>query len=159
MILVLLGTHELPFERLLVELEKLKKRNVIEEDILVQAGNTPFESEFLKIKDFVTYEEMDELYDKASIIITHAGTGSVITGLKKGKKVIAVPRLKKYGEHNDDHQLELASVFEQNNHVLVWNDDQELESVIKAIEDFNPEPFNSKRAQLLSVLEDFIENI
>ena len=49
----------------------------------------------LNLKPFVSYDEMDKLLDQAKYIITHAGTGSILSGLKKGKKVIAAPRLKR----------------------------------------------------------------
>ena len=50
--------------------------------------------------------------EKANIVITHGGTGAIIGAVKKGKKVIAVPRLAKYGEHVDDHQLQLIKKFD-----------------------------------------------
>ena len=50
--------------------------------------------------------------EKANIVITHGGTGAIIGAVKKGKKVIAVPRLAKYGEHVDDHQLQLIKQFD-----------------------------------------------
>lgn len=158
MILVLIGTHELPFTRLLNEVEKLKLNGGVEEDIVVQNGHTPYESDVLTLKPFVSYQEMNELYDRARLIITHAGTGSVITGLKKGKKVIAAPRLKKYGEHNDDHQLELMQAFEEAGHILSWNDGDSLLDLLKQLEDFEPTPFQSKRKQMFRLLEDFIDN-
>jgi len=65
-----------------------------------------------------------ELYDRASLIITHAGTGSLIKGVKKGKKVIAIPRLVKLGEHIDDHQLEILNEFVQMEYVIPWNENR-----------------------------------
>lgn len=82
MILVTLGTQKQSFKRLLDYIEKSN----IEEEIIVQAGYTKYESKKMKIMDFVSYEEMDNLINKADIIITHGGTGSIIGPLKKGKR-------------------------------------------------------------------------
>ena len=159
MILVLLGTHELPFTRLLKEVEKLKLYGVTEDEIIVQNGNTLFESNFMTLMPFVSYDEMEELVDKARLIITHAGTGSILSGLKKGKKIIAAPRLAKYGEHNDDHQLEIAQVFEEQGHILVWRDGDKLEDLVKKAENFLPTPFLSKKEKMIEILKNFIDSI
>ncbi|UOQ87051.1 PssE/Cps14G family polysaccharide biosynthesis glycosyltransferase [Gracilibacillus salinarum] len=159
MILVLLGTHELPFQRLLDEIETLKNSGKIEEEIVVQSGHTDFKSKEMKIIPFINYDELEELYEQASLIITHAGTGSVITGLKKDKRVIAAPRLKQHGEHNDDHQLELAKVFEESGHILIWNDGDDLEEIIQISRQFSPNKFISQKKKMLGLLEDYIDNI
>jgi UDP-N-acetylglucosamine transferase subunit ALG13 len=159
LILVLLGTHELPFTRLIKEVERLKLEGIIDDDIIVQNGNTKFESEVLTLKPFVSFEEMDRLVEESRLIITHAGTGSIISGLKKKKIVIAAPRLAKYNEHNDDHQLELAEVFEEQGHILVWRDGEKLEDVLKKVEAFEPKPFVSKKEKMLNLLQDFIDSI
>lgn len=159
MILVLLGTHELPFKRLVAEIERLKKEAIIKEEVVVQNGHTAYKSEVLTLKQFVSYEEMEKLVDEARLIITHAGTGSVISALKKGKKVIAVPRLKKYGEHNDDHQLELAQTFLEKGHVLLYRDSDDLGSIIEQTVAFIPEPFQSEQGKMFSILKDFIDNV
>ncbi|SDM54787.1 PssE/Cps14G family polysaccharide biosynthesis glycosyltransferase [Sediminibacillus halophilus] len=158
MILVVLGTHELPFTRLLDEVDRLKQERIIKEEVIVQHGHTPYKSEQLTLKPFVSYEEMDALYEDAGLVITHAGTGSVITGLRKGKTVIAAPRLKKYGEHNDDHQLQLVEAFTAQGHILSWNDGEKLEAVIKQAKDFIPKPFQSGKQRLQEILTDFIDH-
>ncbi|WP_053218145.1 PssE/Cps14G family polysaccharide biosynthesis glycosyltransferase [Virgibacillus senegalensis] len=158
MILVVLGTHELPFTRLLDEVERLKRTNFIKEEVVVQHGHTPYASELLTLKTFVTYEEMEALYEKASLVITHAGTGSVITGLRKGKTVIAAPRLKKYGEHNDDHQLQLVEAFTAQGHILSWHDGDRLEAVMNQAKHFVPKAFHSGKHRLQQILTDFIDH-
>lgn len=159
MILVLLGTHELPFTRLLKEVEKLKNEGIIDDEIIVQNGNTHYESDVLTLKPFVSYEEMEKLVEQARLIITHAGSGSIISGIKKGKVVIAAPRLEKYGEHNDNHQLELAQVFQEQGHILVWNDGEILGDIYNQALNFVPKPFISKKEKMIKLLKDFIESI
>lgn len=157
LILVVLGTHELPFLRLLNDVEQLKATGAIEEDVFVQKGHTPFESAHMTVKDFVSYDEMSELYDQASLIITHGGTGSIVTGLKKGKRVIAVARLLKYGEHNDDHQQEIIDEFVKAGYLLEWEEGTPLIGVIERAQNFDPQPFVAGREKILNLLRDFID--
>ena len=53
-----------------------------------------------------------------NILITHGGVGSIISGLKKDKKVIAVPRLEKYKEHVNDHQLQIIENFNNKKYII-----------------------------------------
>ena len=82
MILVTLGTQKQSFTRLLNLIEKAN----IKDEIIVQAGHTKYESKKMKILDFIDYQEMEKLIEKADLIITHGGTGSIVTPLKKEKK-------------------------------------------------------------------------
>ena len=63
-------------------------------------------------------KEFNETIEKSDYIITHGGVGSIIDSLKKNKKVIAVPRLGKYNEHVNDHQVEIIESFNENNFSL-----------------------------------------
>ena len=76
----------------------------------------------------ISQEDFSNYMQKADLIITHGGVGSIITALNHGKKVIAAPRLSKYGEHVNDHQLQIIKCFEQKNYILkqllMMNDDE-----------------------------------
>jgi UDP-N-acetylglucosamine transferase subunit ALG13 len=157
LIFIVLGTHELPFDRLLKEVDKQILEGNINEKVLVQAGHTKYRSEHMEFFDFTTYEHMSELYKEANFIITHGGTGSITTGMKMQKKVIAVPRLVKYGEHNDDHQLEIVKQFQETGHILYWNEPMELADILREIETFQPAPFVSGNSQILSLIKGFID--
>ena len=96
MILVLLGTQNNSFHRLLEEIQKNIDNGNIKEKVIVQKGYTKFESEKMTLYTQLPPEEIQKLIENADLIITHGGVGSIITSMQKGKKVIAVPRLKKY---------------------------------------------------------------
>ena len=107
MILVMLGTQNNSFHRLLEKIDKLIEEKKIQDKVIVQAGYTKYESKNMKIFGLIPEEELERYQEQADLIITHGGVGSIISSLKKGKKVIAVPRLHKYGEHVNDHQKEI----------------------------------------------------
>lgn len=139
MILVTLGTQKQPFLRLLNYIENSN----IEEKIIVQAGHTIFSSEKMELFSFKDYKEMGNLIKKASIIITHGGTGSIIEPLKLNKKVIVCARKKKYGEHIDDHQEEIVELFVKEGFVLELNELNDINEVINRIKKFKPKTYNS----------------
>lgn len=157
LIFVVLGTHELSFKRLLVEVESLIKNKVIEDKVIVQAGHTKFQSSLMEIHNFVSYQQMDQWFEQSDYVISHAGTGSVLGGLKKGKTVIAVPRLKKYYEHNDDHQLQLLEMLGGQGHIIPCHELKNLKKAVQAVQLFKPKPFVSGKDKICTLLETYIE--
>ncbi len=148
MILVTLGTQKQSFKRLLEKIENSK----VEDEIIVQAGYTEFNSKKMKIIDFINYAEMEKLVDKADLIITHGGTGSILGPLKKNKKVIACARLAKYGEHVDNHQEELVSIFAKEGYILELREDDKLDDLLSKIDKFKPKKY-------VSNTDNFIDNL
>ena len=106
----------------------------------------------MKIIDFINYAEMEKLVDKADLIITHGGTGSILGPLKKNKKVIACARLAKYGEHVDNHQEELVSIFAKEGYILELREDDKLDDLLSKIDKFKPKKY-------VSNTDNFIDNL
>lgn len=153
MILVTLGTQKEQFKRLLDYIENSQ----IEDEIIVQSGHTKYESKKMKLFDFIPYEEMEKYIKKADVIITHAGTGSVLMPLKMGKKVIVCARLSKYEEHIDDHQQQLADIFSEEEYVLELNENNSLDELFKKIKTFKPKKFISNSENFIKKLKAEIE--
>ena len=113
MILVMLGTQNNSFHRLLEKIQEMIDKKVIKEEVIVQAGRTKFESKDMEILGIVPEKKLKKLMEKADLIITHGGVGSIVTALKLHKKVIAVPRLSGFNEHVNDHQIEIVDTFDK----------------------------------------------
>ena len=130
MIFVTIGTQKQSFSRLfnLIEHSDLLK----DENIIAQAGNTKFQSRIMKIYEFLSEEQMKEYINEAEFVICHGGVGSIFNALNMGKKVLAVPRLKKYEEHIDDHQLEICKELTSKNYIKMYDETRLFEDVIKA---------------------------
>ncbi len=158
MILVLLGTQNNSFIRLLEAIQKNIDNKVITDEVIVQAGFTKFESKDMKIVDLIDKEELSKLQDKADLIITHGGVGSIISSLKKGKKVIVVPRLKKYDEHVNNHQLQIARRFEQEGYVKHVINLKNLGKVIESMNSFTPRHYENDESNVLTIIENYINN-
>ncbi len=154
MILVTLGTQKEAFPRLLDYIEKSK----IKDKIIVQAGHTKYQSKKMEIFDFISYDEMQKLIDKASLIITHGGTGSILMPLKSSKKIIAVPRLKKYLEHVDDHQTQIVDVFQEEGYILSCNDGDDFNEIYDKSINFKPKKYVSNTENFIKNLKKEIDN-
>lgn len=159
MILVLLGTQNNSFHRLLEEIERLIQNQVIKEKVIVQAGYTKYTSENMKILDFVSKEELEELQRKADLIITHGGVGSILLSITKDKKVIAIPRLHEYREHVNDHQKEIVELFHKKGYIIGIQSVEELEKAIEQIEEFKPNKYRQNNDKMLKIIEDFIDKV
>lgn len=149
MILVTLGTQKQSFVRLLEYIEKSK----ITDEIIVQAGHTKFVSSKMQVFDFIDYDKMNEYIEKADLIITHAGTGSIVSALQKGKKVIACARKAEYLEHVDNHQEEIVEVFYDEGYILKIDETINLDDLMKEVLKFKPKKFVSNTDKFIKKLE------
>jgi len=159
MILVLLGTFQIEFPRPLMVIEQLLQENKLQEKVIVQNGFTNFNSSLLDMRPFMSSEELDQLYKESRIIITHAGTGSLMKGIKMGKKIISIPRLKKYGEHIDDHQLEIHTELANLQYIYPWNDGDSLEKILIDLENFHPVEYISHKNDMINYLKSYIDSL
>lgn len=159
MVLVTLGTQDKKFYRLLDAVETAIQDGVIT-DVVVQAGfSSDYKSDKMKIFDLIPTSEFDRLIDKCDILITHGGAGSIITGLKHNKKIIAAPRLKKYNEHTNDHQLQLISNFKQSGYIIALDDFNKLSELIKKIDEFTPRKFVSNQKNFIRRVKNIIDKM
>ena len=112
MIFITLGSQKFQFDRLLKEVDRLIADGVIQEKVFAQIGASEYLPQSYTYERFLDRQRFAEIMDQCDTVITHGGTGVIIGAVKKGKKVIAVPRLAKYGEHVDNHQLQLLHQFD-----------------------------------------------
>ena len=158
MIFVTLGTQDKSFERLLKQIDKEIERGIIKEKVIVQAGHTKYESKNMEIFDLVSSEEFEEYMDACNILITHGGAGSILTGIKKKKIVIAAARLSKYKEHNNDHQKQIIKEFSGKGYILELRDFDKLGKVLEKAKTFKPKKFVSNTDNMVKLVSDYIED-
>lgn len=158
MILVTLGTQKQSFIRLLKMIDKCIENGTITDKVIVQAGHTKYDTKNMEIFDFVSISELDKLVSECDLLITHGGVGSIMTALRKGKKVIAVARLFKYKEHVNDHQLQIVNEFSNKNYILNA-DENNFEEVVKKAKNFKPSPFKSKADDIIRLINNYINNL
>ena len=131
MIFVTVGTHEQPFDRLTKKINEIAKK-MPDERIIVQYGYSNYIPNYCICKKMMDYDEMEEKYKKANIIITHGGPASFIKSLQYGKVPIVIPRMKEFNEHVNNHQLEFVKQIEKKEkNIIAIYDINDLENAIK----------------------------
>lgn len=136
MIYVTLGTQAKDFSRCMKMVEELVVEANIKDKVVAQTGYTTYHPTNVECFDFVSEDKYQELMENADIIISHAGTGALFSSIKKGKKVIAVARLAKYGEMVNDHQTEIVRKLSGEGYILDGTYD--LKTAWKKVPSFIP---------------------
>lgn len=155
MIFVSLGTQDKAFVRILDILENAD----IDEEIIVQAGFTKYQSNKLKIYEYLEVDKMNQLISEARIIICHGGVGTIMKALDASKVVIACPRLAKYGEHQNDHQLQIVNNFSKNGYLLALNDGDDIHELLKRADSFKPKKIEFNNDNFCDKLENYLKTI
>lgn len=159
MIFVTLGSQKFQFNRLLIEIDRLIEEGKITEKVFAQTGYSDYKPKNYKFNKFLNRDEFNDIMSKCDKVITHGGTGSIIGAIKKRKKVIAIPRLSEFGEHVDDHQLQITKQFSDMNLSRSINKIDELEECLVEIEKLKFNFYVSNTKNILDSIEDFIEKI
>ena len=157
MIFITLGSQKFQFNRLLKSVDELIEGG-LDEEVFAQIGYSNYKPKNYKYKEFLDREEFSEVINCSDIVITHGGTGAIIGAVKKRKKVIAVPRLAKYGEHVDDHQFQLVSQFRELD--LIYScEDGDLKSAIETVKKTKYKEYESNTQTIMNSLEEFIKEV
>ena len=131
MIFVTVGTHEQPFDRLVSEIDTLKRDGVIQEEVFIQTGYSTFEPQYCRWSKLIPYGDMVKNTEDARIVITHGGPASFLMPLQMGKIPIVVPRQCRFGEHVNDHQLAFGKeVLARRKNILLVEDISTLRDVL-----------------------------
>lgn len=159
MIFITLGSQKFQFNRLLKAVDDLVQRKIIKEDVFAQIGYSDYQPQNYSYKKFLDRDEFARMEEKSEIVITHGGTGAIIGAVKKDKKVIAVPRLAKFGEHVDDHQLQLLDEFEKMQIIVACYDTDKLEDAYRLVQTKKLKKYKSNKKRIIDSIEEFLTGI
>lgn len=159
MIFITVGSQKFQFDRLLKEIDILIEKGIITEEVFGQIGYSDYTPKNYNYKKFLNRVEFMDLMKTCNKVITHGGSGAIIGAIKQNKKIIAVPRLAIYGEHVDDHQLEIVSEFEKNGLICSIKEIDELENSICEVEELKFKDYISNTQNIINEIEEFINKI
>lgn len=154
-----LGTQKFQFNRLVSALNDLVERGIYKpEEIVMQS------SVYEEIPKFTHYELIpsslfDRLIDDAELVITHSGVNSIISCMRRKKPLVIVPRLKMYGEHVDNHQVEIAALMKRKYDVIVVEDLTKLSEAIVEAKHHEYKPWVSHNAELISAIAALVDKL
>lgn len=160
MIFITVGT-QLPFERLIEAMDQWSGDNPSTE-VFAQVGETKYPAKHMKTCIGLSPEDYQKHFDQASVIVSHVGMGTIISGLTQGKPMVLMPRQAKLSEHRNDHQIATARKFERFDLIDIANDTSQLFAQLNmrlmSNEDHSKTHLNVSE-QLENRLQDFLNNV
>ena len=117
------------FDRLVIAMDNIAA-TIPDMQIIAQISASSYVVKNMQTIAFISPLEYYKIFDKASLIVSHAGMGTIISALQKGKPIIVMPRRFFFNEHNSDHQVATAQKLAALNYVKVANNEAELSALI-----------------------------
>lgn len=156
MIYVTLGTMFMPFDRLVNAMDRIAAST--DEEIIIQRGLSKIEPTHCTYFDFKGHDAVLEIQREARVIVAHAGIGATMDALAVRKPLLLVPRLKRYDEHMNDHQLEIAKAMEQRGWGRMILDVAALDGAC-AIPPVPAESYTPAKAGLVNTLRGWVDQV
>lgn len=156
-IFVMFGTQDKRFDRLM---DAIMQSNLINDhDIYMQLGYTNGNYEKVHYQQYYTEEELVNQIELADVILTHAGVGSIVSCLKLNKPTIVVPRLGKYKEQNNDHQVQIMKRYQEQGYIIALEDLSLLEQTVLEAKTFKTKPYQADKQGIVEEIKDFINTL
>ncbi len=144
MIFVTVGSNPtFRFQRLIDAIGQLAPH-----ELVVQHGPATPPNGVKEAHEWLTFNQVLDFMGEADTVISHAGTGTILCASNMGHVPVVMPRLKRFGETVDDHQVALATVFERTGRVaVVWDAASLPERVEQACKRGSPSQASDRKLQ------------
>lgn len=155
MILLTVGT-QLPFDRLIEAVDLLAPD--LSEPVIAQVGKGSYVCKNMENYQDVTPSKFEVYLSSCSRIIAHSGIGTVLNAQKFNKPLILVPRVARYGEHRNDHQLATCRMLTGKPGIHIAEDPAELtvEFIEQAITPLTSGQDNVNLSKIRAFLKDTV---
>jgi UDP-N-acetylglucosamine transferase subunit ALG13 len=154
--LVMVGTV-LPFDRLVNAVASLSPKRGRPARLIAQVGKGGVRPEGMEVHESIGFAEMQALLERANLVFCHGGTGSLITALRAGCRVVAMPRRADLGEHQDDHQKEIIGTLAARGLIEIAEEASELDGALRRALAKQPQRATTDPAALIERLRDLSE--
>lgn len=128
MIFVTVGS-QLPFDRLIRGLDQLASELPL--DVFAQIGTGEYEPKNFRWERLLAPSRFNELVEDATLIVSHAGIGSVLSAQRSGKPILIFPRLASHGEHRNDHQLATLRALKDRDGIYTAETIEEIGEILR----------------------------
>lgn len=158
MIYVTVGKSIFSFSRLINAVDAIAGE--VREEFFVQYGCSPPPGKKVAGREYMAFSEAEDLLHRSSLVIAHAGIGTIIGALRAGVPIVIVPRYKKYKEHFNDHQLEIAEAVKGRPGVeVVYDGEALLPAVNRLLEMEQPLAPRISGAGLINAIDEFLSGL
>ena len=157
MIFVTVGTTPKPFDRLVRAMDEIAGQ--LKEEVVIQKGPSKYRVVNARERDFLTIEELDSLIDESTVVVSHAGVGTIMDAKRHRKPVVVLPRRKELGEMWDNHQLDTALALRKMQGIFVAENESQLIELITTARESGPsnEVHSKEREALINFIKSIIE--
>ena len=161
MIFATVGNATQSFRRLLDAVDALAGKGVFGQDeVVIQSGNTAdFLSLYGKQERVLPMEQFSALIAKADLVICHAGAGTLFHVLQARKVPVVMPRRKRYGEHVDDHQMELTRALAAVGRAVPAYEPEDLPAAIAEAQRRSNQPLPPTPSLMLELVGQAIDEL
>lgn len=157
MIFAAAGSQKFPFDRLFRMLDQLAEENEGQYTIFAQTGCSDYLPKHYSAERFLDKESFDRRIAGCDVLITHGGVATIVEALKHQKPIIVVPRLAKYKEHVDDHQIQIAESFQEQDFVIMYREGDSLSELVRRAQKRSVSRYVSRRETVLAAIRDFLD--
>lgn len=158
MIFLAVGT-QFSFDRLVKSVDEVIGQNGFKEEIFAQIGYSAYHPRNFQAVQFLEKQVFDRRVKEATGIISHAGMGAITIALENNKPLLVIPRLKRYGEAVNDHQVSIARRFERDGYLLAAYEVEQLPEKISALKTFVPRKRETNVEAVLEQISKFLSGL
>lgn len=158
MIFLTVGT-QFPFDRLVKAIDEAVECGLLDEEVFAQVGESEYQPKNFEAVSSLKKTQYDDCMQKASKVISHAGMGSIITALDLDRPLLVMPRMKKYKEVVNDHQVAIAKNFEELKHILVAYQVEDIPSKLEELKTFVPKKRQTQVQAVTKRIAKFLDGI
>jgi len=157
-IFVTVGNATQGFSRLLTAVDRMAGDGAFgKEMVFIQSGKNPaFRPAHCKHEPFLDMDSFETRIQEADLVISHAGAGALLHIFQAGKLPVVMPRRKQYGEHVDDHQLELVRVLVDAGKVIAAFEPKDLPAAIEEARRRKSQPVPQQPSRMIELVEKAI---
>jgi len=158
LIFLTVGNWHKGFDRLVKGVDQFVATGAICDTVYAQVGYGKYRAQFLETVDFCGPQQFEYLIAQATIIIAHAGVGTIIRAIDSQKPIVVVPRKAVLREHYNDHQFDTARELEKEGKILVAYEVSQLPSKVRQARSFHP-VVSRKNNRIIRAVKEYIETL
>ena len=160
MVFVTVGNATQGFRRLLDAVDDLAGKDFFEEErVVIQSGhNADFQARHCDVTPFVSMDDFNQMMENASLIICHGGC-TQLQAIRLGKIPVVMPRREKYGEHVNDHQMQLVDALAAERKIVPAYEPDDLAQAIIEARHLNKTPLIAQASPMLSLVAQAIKEL
>lgn len=156
MIFVTVGT-DLPFDRMMKIIDRWAGETG-RKDVFAQIGESGWQPQHIPFVEFLEPAEFKKRFTESTLIIGHAGMGTILSALLHGKPILVMPKMASLGEHRNEHQTATAKRMMALGNVNVAFDEAELRVKLDRVDELQGREPIAARASggLVDGIRDFV---